>query len=134
MLRKHFRTKLRTLEENQINNIIRRTKGKRTSIHLIINSGHQINFINFKAPKNNRRDTHESRKPFFSGNSKKPISSSVLYLITKLEGGGVGKKASVVLRLEHTTFGLGIITSTDKPRKLISDKIQPSFIWYFTYN
>ena len=50
VLRKH----LRTFEENQISNIIRKTKGKR-----------RLKFHNFTAPKNTRRDTRKPRKPFF---------------------------------------------------------------------
>ena len=50
VLRKH----LRTFEENQISNIIRRTKGKGT-----------LNFHQFYSAKNPRRDTHKSRNPFF---------------------------------------------------------------------
>ena len=53
VLRKH----LRTFEENQISNIIRRTKGKRTL------KFHQ--FYNIQCQKICQKDTHKSRKPFF---------------------------------------------------------------------
>ena len=56
VLRKHLRRKLRTFEENQKSNIIRTTKGKRTLL---------LKFRQFYSAKNTRRDTHESRKPFF---------------------------------------------------------------------
>ena len=55
VLQKHLRRRLRTFEENQISKIIRRTKCKMTLLKFHI----------FTAPKNTRRDTHESRKPFF---------------------------------------------------------------------
>ena len=54
VLRKH----LRTFEENQRSNIIRRTKNQKT-----------LKFHQFYSAKNTRRDTHNSRKPFFP-NSK----------------------------------------------------------------
>ena len=52
MLRKH----LRTFGENQISNIIRRTKGKKTL------EFHQFYIIE---RQKNRKDTHKSRKAFF---------------------------------------------------------------------
>ena len=51
VLHKH----LRTFEANQISHIIQRNKGKRTL----------LKFRQFYSAKNNRRDTHKSRKPFF---------------------------------------------------------------------
>ena len=68
VLRKHLRKHLRTFEENQISKIIRRIKCKMTLLKF-----HQ--FINFTAPKNTRRDTHKSRKPFFP-NWKNPSFSN----------------------------------------------------------
>ena len=56
MLRKHLRRKLGTFEETQISNIIRRAKGKRTLL---------LKFHQFYAKKS-QRDTHKSRKQFFS--------------------------------------------------------------------
>ena len=56
MFRKHLRRKLRTFEENQISNIIRRTKYKRTLL---------LKFHQFYSAKNTRRDTHKFQKPFF---------------------------------------------------------------------
>ena len=56
VLRKHLRRKLRTFEETQISNIIGRAKGKRTIL---------LKFHQFYAKKS-RRDTHKSRKQFFS--------------------------------------------------------------------
>ena len=50
VLRKH----LRTFEENQISNFIRKTKGKR-----------RLKFHQFYSAKNTRRDTRKPRKPFF---------------------------------------------------------------------
>ena len=57
MLRKHLRRKLLTFEETQISNIIRRAKGKRTLL---------LKFHQFYSAKKSRRDTHKSRKQFFS--------------------------------------------------------------------
>ena len=55
VLRKHLRRKLRTFEETQISNIIRRAKGKRTLL---------LKFHQFYSAKKSRRDTHKSRKQF----------------------------------------------------------------------
>ena len=57
VLRKHLRKKLRTFEETQISNIIRRAKGKKTLL---------LKFHQFYSAKKSRRDTHKSRKQFFS--------------------------------------------------------------------
>ena len=56
VLRKHLRRKLRTFEETQISNIIRRANGKRTLLLKV----HQF------YAKKSRGDTHKCRKQFFS--------------------------------------------------------------------
>ena len=64
MLRKHLRRKLRTFEETQISNIIRKAKRKRTLL---------LKFHQFYAKKY-RRDTHKSRNNSSpTGNNRKPI-------------------------------------------------------------
>ena len=57
VVRKHLRRQLRTFEETQISNIIQRAKGKRTLL---------LKFHQFYSAKKSRRDTHKSRKQFFS--------------------------------------------------------------------
>ena len=71
MLRKHLRRKLRTFEETQISNIIRRAKGKRTLLlkfHQFYSAkkpeGIPINLENNSATGNNRRPIFLNRKPF----------------------------------------------------------------------
>ena len=74
MLRKHLRRKLRTFEETQISNIIRRAKGKRTLLlkfYIVINftatknpEGIPINLENISSPTgNNRKPIFLNRKP-----------------------------------------------------------------------
>ena len=69
MLRKH----LRTFEENQISNIIRRTKGKRTlKFHQFYNIQRQkipkrirISLENHSSPTENSKKTHLSQRKTF---------------------------------------------------------------------
>ena len=65
MLRKHLRRKLRTFEETQKSNIIRRAKDKRTLL---------LKFHQFYSAKKSRRDIHKSRNNSSpTGNNRKPI-------------------------------------------------------------
>ena len=75
VLRKHLQRKLRTSEENQISNIIQRTKGKRIL----------LKFHQFYSAKNTRRDTHKSRKPFFPNWKQQKIHHSQRKTFQKTE-------------------------------------------------
>ena len=66
MLRKHLRRKLRTFEETQISNIIRRAKGKRTLLkfhqfYAKNPDGIPINLENNSSPTGNNRKPHLSQ-------------------------------------------------------------------------
>ena len=65
MLRKRLRRKLRTFEETQISNIIRRAKGKRT----LLLKFHQ--FYSAKNPEGIPINLENNNSP--SGNNRKPI-------------------------------------------------------------
>ena len=64
VLRKHLRRKLRTFEETQISNIIRRAKGKRTLLKF-----HQF----YSAKKSRRIPINLENNSSPSGNNRKPI-------------------------------------------------------------
>ena len=76
MLRKHLRRKLRTFEETQISNIIRKAKGKRT----LLLKFHQFYAKNLEGIpinlENNSSPTGNNRKPIFL--NRKPLKNRKL--------------------------------------------------------
>ena len=98
VLRKHLRRNLRTFEENQISNIIRRTKGKIENHSSPTGTSKKPSFLNRNPLKNRKlrkivfevfRQNFSKKVSGKSLSARKPSCSQNVSFLVKIEGGSM---------------------------------------------